>query len=93
MTALLPLPVRSAAAIWMASLFTVALGQELTLGVIAGTNLTDDVQSGRQTFPGGILPSGQTQTSTFIVDPGARRPIIGIQLEHNAPQNLDQRIS
>jgi hypothetical protein len=64
-----------------------AFGQELNIGVIGGTNLTDDVRSGRQIFPGETLPSGQTSTNTFIVEPGARRPIIGIQLEYRFSRN------
>lgn len=55
--------------------------QDLTIGVIAGTNLTGDVRSGRQTAPGGQRPDGQMQTTTFVVDPGSRRPIVGLQLD------------
>lgn len=64
-----------------------ASAQRLTFGVIAGTNLTDDVNSGQETFSGGTLPNGQTQINTFIVESGGRRPIIGLQLEYQLPRN------
>ncbi|MCC6587430.1 MAG: outer membrane beta-barrel protein [Bryobacterales bacterium] len=64
-----------------------ASAQRLTFGVIAGANLTDDVRSGQQTYSGGTLPNGQTQTNTFIIESGGRSPIIGLQLEYQLPRN------
>ncbi|MFB3779193.1 MAG: outer membrane beta-barrel protein [Bryobacteraceae bacterium] len=76
------------AAILLPLLGTAALGQELNVGVMAGTNWTDDVRSGRETSSGGrIMPSGQTQTYTFIADPGERRPIVGLTLEYRLSHN------
>jgi hypothetical protein len=65
-------------ACWLTSAF----GQRLSVGVIGGTNLTDDVRAGRQQSSGGLLPSGQMQTTTQVVEPGVRRPIIGIQIDY-----------
>jgi hypothetical protein len=68
-------------------LCTSANGQKLSVGVVAGTNITDDVQSGTVTSSGGLLPSGQTQTYTNVFAPGARRPIFGLLLEYRLPRN------
>jgi hypothetical protein len=64
-----------------------ASGQELSFGVIAGTNLTDDVKSGRYNYQGGTLPSGEISSGALVVDPGARRPIIGLKVEYRLPRN------
>ena len=64
-----------------------ALGQKLTFGVVAGTNLTDDVQSERTNFPGGPLPPGEIFKSAVVVDGGARRLIIGLKVEYQMMQN------
>lgn len=66
---------------------TTANAQNLTFGAITGTNLTDDVRSGRAEFPGGTLPSGETTSSTYIVDPGGRRFIIGLKMEYRLPRH------
>ncbi len=61
--------------------------QNISLGVVAGTNLTDDFQAGSTTFSGVSLPSGETWSQTFVVAPGARRLIIGPKVELSLPRN------
>src|SRR5450759_2779612 len=69
-------PALVASAIFIAACVPAA-AQQLNIGIIAGTNLNDDVRSGREVFGGGFLPSGETQFTTQVVHPGARRPILG----------------
>ncbi len=69
---------------WMCS---VAIGQDITIGAIAGTNITDDVRSGHQTFSNGT-PSPESPATTYIVDPGERRPILGFKIEYRLPGNF-----
>ena len=58
---------------------SVTAAQNLTIGVVAGTNLTDDVKSGRVQFPG--------DGGAFVVDPGTRRLILGLKLEYQFPRD------
>ena len=81
------MPFRFAGAVCLLFLAGPVQSQRLTFGVIGGTNLTDDVRSGQQTYSGGTLPNGQTQVNTFIVESGGRSPIIGVQLEYQLPRN------
>jgi len=73
-------PALVASAIFIAACVPAA-AQQLNIGIIAGTNLNDDVRSGREVFGGGFLPSGETQFTTQVVHPGARRPILGIRMD------------
>jgi hypothetical protein len=59
-----------------------SFAQRLTFGAIAGTNLTDDIQSGRFTQQEGTRPSGESASSTSIYGDGGRRPILGLKLEY-----------
>ncbi len=61
--------------------------QKISLGVVAGTNLTDDFQAGSTTFSGGLLPSGEIFSETLVFAPGSRRFIIGPKVELGLPQN------
>jgi hypothetical protein len=54
--------------------------QRLTLGVVAGTGLTDDFRRDSFTFPGAA-----DQTSTFTTGPVSRGPIVGPKLELGLP--------
>lgn len=84
---LLPFPARLAAMCSVFVLCTGASGQKLSVGLVAGTNFTDDVQAGTSTASGALLPSGQTQTYTNVFAPGVRRPILGLLLEYRLPRN------
>ena len=59
---------------------SIASAQRISVGAVAGTNLTDDVRSGSDTR--GVVSTGPS-TTAFIVEPGARRLILGIKLEVN----------
>lgn len=62
--------------------------QKLTFGAIAGTNLTGDFENGTYHFPGGMIPDGQTVSSTWAVRSGNRQFIIGPKLELKLTWNL-----
>jgi hypothetical protein len=59
-------------------------GQNVSIGIIGGTNLTDDVRSGRSISPVGFPPAG---SMTFVVERGVRRPIGGIQFDYGFRRN------
>src|SRR3954470_19921709 len=61
-------------------------GQKISLGVVAGTNATDDFRQSSYTFYGS-LTTGETYTSTTTVLPGSRRLIIGPKAEIWLPRN------
>lgn len=66
----------------------IAPAQRLTLGIIGGTSLTGDFETGTYHSPGGTLPDGQTTSSTWTVIPFSRSFIIGPKLELTLPLNF-----
>ena len=71
-------------AIFLSAVLTLPIyPQIVSVGAVAGTNITNDVSSlgggGRNTIPGA--------TQTLLTDPGGRRLIIGLKLELRLPQN------
>ena len=58
--------------------------QNVSVGIVAGTNVTNDVSTVVPVDQRNITP-GATQTS--IIDPGRRRLIIGLKLELRLPRN------
>jgi len=62
--------------------------QTLTFGVVAGTSATGDVHNSNDVSPGGTIPDGETESTTFVVHPGPRGLIIGPKLELRLPWNL-----
>ena len=73
--------------LWLLCIAKEARGQQLNIGFIGGTNVTNDVRPGQQTSSG-MLPSGEISTSTYSVrNSGGRRPILGLQLEYTIGRN------
>jgi len=74
-------------ACWLLS-STPGFGQKLKLGVVTGTNLTDDFRTASYLSAGGILPSGESQHFTTFLSDESRRYLVGPRLEVVLPWRL-----
>src|SRR5262245_48098295 len=74
-------------ACWLSS-SAPGFGQKLKLGVVTGASVTDDFKTSSSFYPGGTLPSGETQYSTIFLSNESRRYLVGPRLEVVLPWRL-----